>query len=89
MMKQMIMTKSFRPLCSALLFALAVAMLAVTPIAPASGMMTLSICGADGITRAISVPTDPEQRYPDDCVKGCHGFCSRKQSPEDDDEPDD
>ncbi|WP_109354235.1 hypothetical protein [Sphingorhabdus sp. EL138] len=64
----------------------AIAMLAVAPLAPASGMMSLSICGADGVTRTVSVPMDPEGQDGDDCAQACHGFCSRKQSPEDSDE---
>jgi len=64
-------------------------MLAIAPLAPASGMMNLSVCGADGITRTISVPMDPEQQGRDDCVKACHGFCSRKQLLDDGDERDD
>ena len=71
------------------LSALATMMLAIAPLAPASGMMDLSVCGADGITRTISVPMDPEQQDRDDCVKACHGFCSRKQLPDDGEKRDD
>lgn len=71
------------------LSALAVMMLVITPLAPASGMMALSVCGADGVTRTIKVPVDREQEDRDDCVKACHGFCSRKQSSENNDEADD
>ncbi|MEP2103357.1 MAG: hypothetical protein ABJP02_08335 [Parasphingorhabdus sp.] len=68
------------------LSALAVFMLVITPLAPASGRMTLSVCGADGVTRTVSVPVDPEQEERDDCVKACHGFCSRKQFSDDGDD---
>ncbi|MEH6757869.1 MAG: hypothetical protein V7676_10170 [Parasphingorhabdus sp.] len=83
------MIKSHKP-CGAVMFsALAILMLAITPLAPASAMMVLSICGGDGVNRTISVPMDPNQQEPDNCVKGCHGFCSRKQTPERGDEADD
>ncbi|QTD56993.1 hypothetical protein [Parasphingorhabdus cellanae] len=61
------------------LSALAISMLVVTPLVPANGMMTLSVCGADGVIRTVSVPVDREQEDRNDCVKACHGFCSRKQ----------
>lgn len=83
------MTKKSKPRGAAQLSALAIAMLAIAPLAPASGMMSLSVCGADGVTRNISVPMDPEQQERDECVKACHGFCSRKQVVDDGDEADD
>lgn len=69
-----------------LLSTLAVLMLVVEPLAPASGMMSLSVCGADGVTRTVSIPVDGEQQERDDCVKACHGFCSRKQLTDDRDD---
>lgn len=72
----------------ALLSALAVLMLVVAPLAPASGMMSLSVCGADGVTRTVSVPVERDQEERDDCVKACHGFCSRKQLVDDGDDAD-
>ncbi|WP_229955823.1 hypothetical protein [Parasphingorhabdus litoris] len=51
--------------------------------------MTLSVCGADGVTRTVSVPVDPEQEERDDCIKACHGFCSRKQFSDDRDDVED
>lgn len=71
-----------------LLSALAVLMLVVAPLAPASGMMSLSVCGADGVTRTVSVPVERDQEERDDCVKACHGFCSRKQLTDDGDDAD-
>ncbi len=68
-----------------LLSALAVLMLVFAPLAPASGMMSLSVCGADGATRTVSVPIERDQEERDDCVKACHGFCSRKQLTDDGD----
>lgn len=87
-MKRVIMMKKLKLFGSTPLSVLAVAMLVIIPLAPASGMLSLSVCGADGVTRTISVPVDREQEDPDDCVKACHGFCSRKQSPDDGDDAD-
>lgn len=83
------MSKKNKPRRAAQLSALAIAMLAIAPLPPASGMMSLSVCGADGVTRTISVPMDPEQQDGDDCVKACHAVCSRKQSLDEPDEVDD
>ncbi|MEW4467352.1 hypothetical protein AB1K62_05935 [Parasphingorhabdus sp. JC815] len=71
------MKKQFEALC---LYVPAVAMLAITPLVPASGTISLSLCGANGVNRTISVPLDPQEQFPDDCAKACHSFCSRKQS---------
>ncbi len=71
------------------LSALAIIMLAIAPLAPASGMMTLSVCGADGVTRNVSIPVERDGNNPEDCVNACHGFCSRKQMPDDQDDADD
>lgn len=83
------MNRKNKPRGAAQLSAVAIAMLAIAPLAPASGMMSLSVCGADGVTKTISVPMDPEQQERDDCAKACHGFCSRKQAPHESDETDD
>lgn len=68
------------------LSALAIAMLAITPLAPASGMLTLSVCGADGVYRTVSVPVDRDRQDRDDCAQACHGFCSRKHLADDDED---
>ncbi len=72
-----------------LLSALAVSMLVAAPLAPANGMMNLSVCGADGVARTVSVPVDRDQQDRDDCVKACHSFCSRKQLVDEGEDPDD
>ncbi len=82
------MIQKHRPFGALPLSILAVAMLAIIPLAPASGMMSLSVCGADGVTRTINVPLDREGDDRDDCVKACHGFCSRKQMPQEGDDLD-
>lgn len=74
---------------SIMLSALAVTMLVTAPLAPANGMMNLSVCGADGVTRTVSVPVERDQQERDDCVKACHGFCSRKQLTEEGEDADD
>lgn len=93
MIRRMTMRMIERPskfsLAATPLSAFAVIMLAITPLAPASGMMSLSVCGADGVTRTINIPVDREEKGGDDCVKACHGFCSRKQAPEDRSDTDD
>ena len=53
-------------------------MMAVIPVAPASGMMMLEICDPDGQIRTISIPLENEDGQDPDCAKPCHACLSRK-----------
>lgn len=53
-------------------------MLAILPIAPASGMMMLEICDPDGQIRTISIPLGKEDGQDPNCAKPCHACLSRK-----------
>lgn len=54
------------------------AMLAIIPVAPASGMMMLEICDPDGQIRTISIPLEQEDGQDPNCANPCHACLSRK-----------
>ncbi|SIO19825.1 hypothetical protein SAMN02745824_3315 [Parasphingorhabdus marina DSM 22363] len=53
--------------------------MALMPAAPASGMMTIELCNADGVVRSVNIPLEKEGGGDENCATPCHACLSRQK----------